>query len=533
MPDNPLDGIKLPEFLGGRTASGKRSSRVAVAYRADATAYPDSAPFDPTEEYSEYPYDEPPTVAANSNEAYALVRDALKAWNPAGYGSRTWNPLASTIRSGDTVLIKPNFVWEGWWNKSWVGVSTSHASTLRAVIDYVYKACGKSGRIVVGDGTANTWAWPVVIGITQTDKLIDHLQKVHGVPVQLIDLNDTAPNSTPRISLAENSAHYGLDQTLYDLHDKPDWHSANFGPGTYYVSPAVFQADVIVSLGKMKVHRMAGISGAMKNLFGIIPSWDGPYGDDRLKDVPHYSSADKKQGDAGVYPGNDTLWRTIADLNRIALYSDQSSYLQKSRRRRYLGIVDGLLAAGHDMLNPLAAPCKALVIGEDPVSVDAIVARIMGYDPSRIKSIDAATSADGFPLGPSRAGSIDVALEGAERLLDISNGSSIVAPDAGTFSWEGYIEASDFEAPVLRSARSEGSGIAVTLEDNSGVAFARIHYTLEGATHVRDMSLVSGDNSGGVWRTEIDPGSRLEDLVLETSDQMFNVATYRLGQPLT
>lgn len=528
LPDNPFQGISLPGFLGGGNTGQKPSRRVAVGYRPSATAYPDSAPFDPTEEYPEYPYDERLGATATANESYALVREALRAWNPAGYGSAAWNPLSSTIRPGDTVIVKPNLVWEDWWDRSRVGLCTSHGSTTRAVIDYVYKACGRSGRIIVCDGTANAWAWPSVVRATQIDRLVEHLREAHGVPVQLLDLN-AARESALLIKMGKDSAHYGLDHTLFDLHDRPDWHTANFGPGSYYVSPAVLQADVVISLAKMKVHRMAGVSAAMKNLFGIIPSWDGPYGDDRLKDVPHYSALDKKEGNAGIYPGNDTVWRTIADLNRIALYSDQYGALRASPRRRYLGIVDGLLAAGRDMLNPVAVPLKTLVIGEEPVSVDAVAARVMGYDPRRIKSIALAAGVDGYALGPSDAKSIELALEGAEGLAQVNDGRSIVPPDAGAYSWKGYIEASDFAPPTLLEASTVNSQIAVKLEDDSGVEFARIHYTSAGRRYDKELKLTGPASTGGVWRVEVDGESDLADVVLEAGDLLFNVARYKLA----
>jgi len=44
--------------------------------------------------------------------------------------------------------------------------------------------------------------------------------------------------------------------------------------------------------------------------------------------------------------GNDVLWRTLADLNKLILYADSEGVLQGARQRRYLAVVDGIVGLG-------------------------------------------------------------------------------------------------------------------------------------------------------------------------------------------
>ena len=54
----------------------------------------------------------------------------------------------------------------------------------------------------------------------------------------------------------------------------------------YSISKSVLNADVIINLPKLKTHRLAGISVALKNIVGITAS---------KKCLPHYSSGSKEE----------------------------------------------------------------------------------------------------------------------------------------------------------------------------------------------------------------------------------------------
>ena len=105
------------------------------------------------------------------------------------------------------------------------------------------------------------------------------------------------------------------------------WSDGEPGIGRYRIAHHVLDADVVISVPKAKVHCSGGITVAMKNAVGIIPAWDGTYNDGVLKDCAHTSDVDQAAGKRGMYLDNDTIWRTMADLNRIILYADANGIL--------------------------------------------------------------------------------------------------------------------------------------------------------------------------------------------------------------
>ena len=107
-----------------------------------------------------------------------------------------------------------------------------------------------------------------------------------------------------------------------------------------------FEADVFVSVAKLKTHYFEGISGVLKNQFGCIPQ--------RMKATYHPFLSD-----------------IIAALN-IMIRPD-------------LSIVDGIVAM--EGLGPTGGDPKKLNVilaGFDPVAVDSVIARIAGFSPTEI-----------------------------------------------------------------------------------------------------------------------------------------------------
>ena len=114
----------------------------------------------------------------------------------------------------------------------------------------------------------------------------------------------------------------------------------------------VMEADLVVSLPKMKTHHWAGITVSMKNLFGIVPG--AIYG----------------------WPKNLLHWEGIEDS-----ILDINAALRVPR----FNIVDGIVGMeGNGPIQGDVVDSGLLVLGADPVAVDATVARLMSIDPTRI-----------------------------------------------------------------------------------------------------------------------------------------------------
>ncbi len=130
-------------------------------------------------------------------------------------------------------------------------------------------------------------------------------------------------------------------------HDEPV-KSINLGRLTgleyLYLSRTVASADVLISLPKLKTHHWAGATLSLKNLFGTLP------------------------GICYGWPKNELHWRGIDNsIVDIAL-----------TRTPDLAIVDGIIGMeGDGPINGTPRPFGALVMGCDPLAVDATCCRLM------------------------------------------------------------------------------------------------------------------------------------------------------------
>ncbi len=146
-----------------------------------------------------------------------------------------------------------------------------------------------------------------------------------------------------------------------DLNTGPVHKTANLGGfsrlGDLWLPDALARADLVVSVAKMKTHHWAGATLSMKNLFGVMPG--AVYG--WPKNVLHF---------AGIEP-------SILDINATV--------------RPDFAIVDGIVGMEGDgpiMGDPVAA--EVLVMGRNPLAVDATACRIMGIDPAKVAYLNRA-----------------------------------------------------------------------------------------------------------------------------------------------
>jgi uncharacterized protein (DUF362 family) len=116
-------------------------------------------------------------------------------------------------------------------------------------------------------------------------------------------------------------------------------------------------ADFVVSMAKLKTHHWAGVTLSLKNMFGTIPG--GCYG--WPKNILHWAGIDN----------------AILDVNAAV--------------RPDFAIVDGITGMeGNGPIQGTPKAVGALILGDDPVAVDATCCRVMGLLPERIKHIAAA-----------------------------------------------------------------------------------------------------------------------------------------------
>lgn len=199
----------------------------------------------------------------------------------------------------------------------------------------------------------------------------------------------------------------------------------------YIVSSEVLSSDVVISMPKLKVHRKVGVTLNLKNMVGINTDknhlahyrvGDPHSGGDEFSNPSWDDRAERVLSDillgrywqVGKYPfvawrafrkalgafnghsanpsfkygnwhGNDTAWRMVLDLNRILLFANPLGHVQDSPARKYFSVIDGVIGGeGEGPLHPDAYQSGVVLAGFNPLAVDWVAARLMGFDPTRI-----------------------------------------------------------------------------------------------------------------------------------------------------
>jgi uncharacterized protein (DUF362 family) len=223
----------------------------------------------------------------------------------------------------------------------------------------------------------------------------------------------------------------------YDAQETTSAHRS--GDHRYLIARTVLEADLVINLPKMKTHQKAGITGALKNLVGINGSkaflvhhqrgFPARGGDEFPDDVPRLfywqarlrelfqkrSALLFKAGKAGwevvkrwrgiqtlgtrenlggnfhvasgSWPGNDSIWRMVYDLNTILLFGRASGGpIAERPQRAVVSILDGVVSGeGNGPLQPLPVETDLLLASTNPFLVDLGMAKLMGFDWRRIR----------------------------------------------------------------------------------------------------------------------------------------------------
>jgi uncharacterized protein (DUF362 family) len=246
------------------------------------------------------------------------------------------------------------------------------------------------------------------------------------------------PRGYTTVNLAHASSFSDLEghcDRLRFHHSNPGWPSLHHrGERHEYSLPnTLLAAHLVVSLPKMKTHKKTGVTLSLKNMIGVtnekywLPHFRAgapPAGDEypvrpplgarlatflsrmRLPGghalvlrLPPVGRREEPYIYDGSWSGNDTLWRTILDLNRIVLYADKGGFMRDAPQRRMLSIIDGIVAGeGNGPLAPSPKRCGLLVAGLDSWACDYVTTRIMGIEPGRIGFLSGAARSEPYPV---------------------------------------------------------------------------------------------------------------------------------------
>jgi uncharacterized protein (DUF362 family) len=440
-----------------------------------------------------------------SNTAYDFVWETVERLNLGSHES----PLDDLINPGDTVLIKPNWVEFG------PGVYT-RPEVIRPLIDMAYAA--GAAQIYVGDGSANVDLGEEVMSSGNYTAMGTALA-AGGVPVQVVNLNKR-DYGWHWVNLSSNSSFAGSNITQaqlgtgweqlfeHDYYFATDNYSVSPGgnvTGWYAVNDIVLDSDVIINVPKLKTHQEMIATGSIKNLVGftLCSTFDDEWYGQRIPHH-HYPREDN-------YFLNDIFWRSILDMNKIVLYTDENGVMQPTQQRKYLNVVDGIQAMErsqhHVYGDGIPYNRHVVLAGVDPVAVDAVGTRVMGYDYQEVASIANASSDIIHPIGTNDPG--DIVIIGDNIASEIDHVFLFCEDwidDAGSLGL------TDFTPPNIVTVERSDSAINATITD--GLA-AYIVYESGGTKYIEKM-----DNTGDDYSATI--AGTFTDFQVIAQDEYFN-----------
>ncbi len=403
------------------------------------------------------------TRAPASTTALGALRKLFQIWNldEGRRGQSNWNPLGEFIRQGSRVAIKPNWVYHTPREPATLDSLITHTSVIQAVVEYV--ALAKPDSVIVGDAPLQGCDFDALRDAAGLDSLesrardlglaleIHDFRRTINVSGRAAGERHEKVRSIDRFvefDLGNDSCLQPLDAdadrfrvTVYN----PDLLKATHRPGShkYLIARELLEADVVVNMPKLKCHMKSCITGSLKNLVGInghkeylphhrkggsnnggdcypgAPTWKRVaedvadfvnrdqgfrplrYGLGRAAAVGRKLAALAGADDniEGAWYGNDTIWRTCIDLNRILMYGGTDGRLHLDHQRKIVSITDAIIAGeGEGPLRPTPIHSGFLTGATNPAAAEYVHSRLMGFDPNLIPLVHGAFESGPWPL---------------------------------------------------------------------------------------------------------------------------------------
>jgi uncharacterized protein (DUF362 family) len=474
--------------------------RVAIASGPARYPAPAEAPYPAGEPYPEFPE---PAAGVRPNPLYDGVRRVLADLDldRARFGSPGWNPLGDLVAPGGRIVIKPNWVLHRNLGPGGMDCMVTHPAVVRAAIDYALLA--RPREVVVGDAPLQGCDWDALMDYGYRP-VLEYFQS-RGQPVRFADFRRTLLRERGGLQVVSEDVRPMELFTVVDLGARsllepitadagkfrvtmydPRLMRAHHQPGRhcYCIAREVLEADLVINLPKLKTHKKAGLTAALKNLVGIngnkeyLPhhrKGSAAAGGDNYEsysltkiwaehvldwanmrrqhprlvhwmftlaytlvkwDVWRGGSDDLE----GSWFGNDTVWRMCLDLNRILRYADAAGRFHDQPPRRQISIQDAVIAGqGDGPLKPDPHPMGLILGSLNPAAGDWVAARLLGLDPRRIPIIARAFEAQPLALADFRPEDIELRAGGAD-LTDAEAARRFARPARPPAGWRGHCE---------------------------------------------------------------------------------------------
>ncbi|RKY63819.1 MAG: hypothetical protein DRP99_03335, partial [Candidatus Latescibacterota bacterium] len=245
------------------------------------------------------------------------------------------------------IVIKPNIVEP---KPSGSGVITD-CRVVKAVVELVHEMAPEA-KVTIAEGPGG-WVSPG-----------------HEVRVRAAEVVDGFEVAGYR-DLLEDPELRGVDLEIFDLNFDESELLVPKGGGhaldAYWIPKTVLRCDAFINVPVLKVHRGPGITVAMKNMVGIAPG--NKYGWAKTNGYP----PGRGQGLPHMPAILDEMIVDLASLSRVDF-----------------NVVDGIVGMEREKstdLGGVPVRMNIIVAGRDMVAVDAVCARLMGFNPDDIETI--------------------------------------------------------------------------------------------------------------------------------------------------
>lgn len=377
----------------------------------------------------------------------------------------------------------------------------THPSIIRAVLDYVYLALKGRGKITIADAPIQLCNLQELHTKLHYDKIWEfyktkgieiNVLDLRGLVASLednkffnmirnsdegiiVELNEKSCFSEISRDLANRFRITNYDPRILCKHHTDNKHE-------YMINPAVLDADVIINLPKPKTHRKAGFTACAKNFVGTCMRKEYlPHhtigskeenGDEYLKksilrkyaakllDLYNIAAYEKKKNAIilkysskiltrigklltndnyaeGSWYGNDTIWRTIVDLNLIMVNANKEGKIMETPQRQIFHICDMIICGEKEgPIEPSPKKIGAIVMGENAAVVDWLICLIMGFKKEAVRYLD-------YMLNQQK-------INDPNKIIIVQNEGKEISLNNFTFlpewrlipslGWQGYIE---------------------------------------------------------------------------------------------
>ena len=340
------------------------------------------------------------------------------------------------------ILLKPNWVLHNRKKQDSISLCT-HPNLILAVIEIIIK--NRPAKITVGDAPVQSCNWDCLLDDYFYQRIIEISSK-YSIPIEIKDFRRVTFDPGTNIFIQDRNPL--SEYLIFDLGKKSELEPISYnktgfrvtgynpdrlaeshrgGIHKYCITKALFEADIVISMPKVKTHQKTGITCALKNLVGINGDKDylphhrfggtGFGGDcypgknyfrlwaeyaldssNRNKGKPSYhlwyylavilwklTLPQKVHDLAAAWHGNDTTWRMVMDLNKIAIYGKSDGTISDTKQRTLFSLCDGIIGGqGDGPLNPEPLPLGVISFTDNSRLNDECMATLMQFDVNKL-----------------------------------------------------------------------------------------------------------------------------------------------------